>query len=96
MGKRIEIARATLETCTEATATVVVIDVLRAFTTAAFAFAAGIVDMTPVAGVQEALVLRERYPGYLAAGEERGRPIAGFDLSNSLFPPQIGPFSPFW
>ena len=32
---------ATLESCHDATGTVVVIDVLRAFTTAAYAFAAG-------------------------------------------------------
>ena len=36
-----EISRATLETCASATGTVVVIDVLRAFTTAAYAFVAG-------------------------------------------------------
>ena len=44
------IQRATRETCGEATGTVVVIDVLRAFTTAAYAFAAGAADITLVGG----------------------------------------------
>ncbi len=43
-----EIHYATLETCSAATDTVVVIDVIRAFTTAAFAFAAGVRDVVPV------------------------------------------------
>jgi 2-phosphosulfolactate phosphatase len=77
------IERATLETCHEATDTVVVIDVLRAFTTAAYAFAAGAVDIRPVATVEEALALRAQNPGWLVMGEVGGRPVAGFDFGNS-------------
>ena len=40
-----------------------VIDVLRAFTTAAFAFAAGVREIVLVGAVEEALALRERLPG---------------------------------
>lgn len=62
---------------------VVVIDVIRAFTTAAHAFAAGAEDIILVGEVQEALALRERLPGALLMGEEGGWPVEGFDLGNS-------------
>jgi 2-phosphosulfolactate phosphatase len=74
---------ATLETCGTATGTVVVIDVLRAFTTAAHAFAAGAREIILAGQVQEALQLRERFPGALVMGEVGGLPVEGFDLSNS-------------
>ncbi|MBU0491540.1 MAG: 2-phosphosulfolactate phosphatase [Chloroflexi bacterium] len=77
------ISRASLDTCSEATGTVVVIDVLRAFTTAAFAFAAGAREILLVSTVAEALALRARLPGALAMGEVDGLPVAGFDLGNS-------------
>jgi 2-phosphosulfolactate phosphatase len=74
----------TLETCSTATHTVVVIDVIRAFTTAAFAFAAGARDIIPVETVEEALALREQFLGALVMGCGRDRfPPEGFDLGNS-------------
>jgi 2-phosphosulfolactate phosphatase len=79
----LEIQRATLDTCAEASGTVVVIDVLRAFTTAAYAFAAGAADITLVADIEEAFALRERDPDLLLAGEVYGLPITGFDYGNS-------------
>src|SRR5689334_19053048 len=63
--------------------TVVVIDVLRAFTTAAYAFGAGAHEIWLVAGVDEALGLADRLPGSLVMGEDGGRRPEGFDLSNS-------------
>lgn len=78
-----QIQHATLETCSSATDTVVVIDVIRAFTTAAFAFAAGARDIIPVSTVEEALALRKRFPGSLVMGEVGGFPPEGFDLGNS-------------
>ncbi len=78
-----EIKQATLETCGAATGAVVVIDVIRAFTTAAHAFDAGAEDIILVSAVQEALALRERVPGVLLMGEDGGWPIEGFDLGNS-------------
>ena len=75
--------RATLETCSEARGTVVVIDVLRAFSTAAFAFAAGAESITLVSTVEQALALRERRPGALVMGEVGGLRVPGFDLWNS-------------
>jgi 2-phosphosulfolactate phosphatase len=76
---------ATLETCSAATGTVVVIDVWRSFTTAACAFDADARDIVTVASAEEALALRERFPDVLLMGMgELGRPSAeGFDFANS-------------
>jgi 2-phosphosulfolactate phosphatase len=62
---------------------VVVVDVLRAFTTAAYALAAGARHIYLVAGVDEALAFKVSRPGVLAMGEERGRRPPGFDFANS-------------
>ena len=78
-----QIERATNDTCAIATGAVVAIDVIRAFTSAAFALAAGARDIVPVGTVEEALALRERFPGSLAMGEVGGYPIEGFDFGNS-------------
>ena len=86
-----EIKQATLETCGAATDAVVVIDVIRAFTTAAHAFAAGARDVILVGAVEEALALRDGTPfdgahgtpGALVMGEDGGLPVEGFDLGNS-------------
>jgi 2-phosphosulfolactate phosphatase len=77
------IERATNETCGVATDTVVAIDVIRAFTTAAFALAAGARDIVPVGTVEQALELRARFPDALLIGEVGGYPIDGFDFGNS-------------
>lgn len=79
----IRIERATNETCGAATGTLVVIDVLRAFTTAAYAFAAGARDIVLAGTVEQALALRERFPGALTMGEVGGLPVKEFDLDNS-------------
>jgi 2-phosphosulfolactate phosphatase len=47
-----------LETCHEATGVVVVIDVIRAFTNAAFAFSRGASEIYPVSGVEEGVAKR--------------------------------------
>lgn len=67
----------------EATGTVVVIDVLRAFTTAAHAMDNGAASIRLVTEVDEAIALRERGVVDLVAGEVDARPVPGFDLSNS-------------
>jgi 2-phosphosulfolactate phosphatase len=72
-----------LETCQEATGVVVVIDVIRAFTNAAFAFSRGAKEIYPVSGVEEALQLKTQIPNSLACGEVGGLPPAGFDFGNS-------------
>jgi 2-phosphosulfolactate phosphatase len=62
---------------------VVAIDVIRAFSTAAYAFAAGAREIWLVAEVDQALAFKERHPGVLAMGEDHGRRPEGFDFSNS-------------
>ena len=58
--------------------------VLRSFTTAAFAFAAGARTILPVSAIADAQALRARFPGALAMGALGGGwPIPSFDLSNS-------------
>jgi 2-phosphosulfolactate phosphatase len=79
----VEFHRATLATCSLATGLVVAIDVLRAFSTAAFALAAGASDILLVAEVEQAFGLQQRFPDSLLTGEVNGLPIAGFDFGNS-------------
>lgn len=62
---------------------VVVIDVLRAFTTAALALDRGATAVRCVATVAEALAERAAHPGSLAMGEVGGRAVDRFNLSNS-------------
>jgi 2-phosphosulfolactate phosphatase len=79
-----EFRRAILdESLLEVEETVVVIDVLRAFTTAAYAFGAGAADITLVATLAEAFALRKANPEMLIMGEVEGLPVEGFDFSNS-------------
>jgi 2-phosphosulfolactate phosphatase len=78
-----DIKQCTLETCHAATGAVVAIDVVRAFTTAAYAFAAGASEIILAGTVEEALALRQRFPGALVMGEVDGLPVSGFDLGNS-------------
>jgi 2-phosphosulfolactate phosphatase len=75
--------RVTLDTCASATGVVVVVDVIRAFTTAAYALAAGAREIILTREVDEALALRRRIPGALVMGEVAGMPVAGFDFGNS-------------
>jgi 2-phosphosulfolactate phosphatase len=75
--------RIPLDDAAEAPGVVIVIDVLRAFTTAAFAFDAGAEAIVPVADVEEAFALREENPDWLIMGEEKGLPVEGFDFDNS-------------
>jgi len=66
---------------------VIVIDVIRAFTTAAFAFSCGIEKIYLVGTVKEAFDLYCKMPDSLLVGESEGHPVRGFHLSNS--PSQI-------
>jgi len=81
------IEKSTLETCSAATGIVVVIDVLRAFSTAAYAFGQGAKSITLVSSVEDAFSLKKQFPYMRLMGETGGLPIKGFDYSNS--PTQI-------
>lgn len=76
-----------LDSCGRATGLVVVVDVIRAFTTAAYAFAAGAEKIILVSTVEEALGHKAQDPDVLVIGEVGGLPPAGFDYGNS--PTQI-------
>jgi 2-phosphosulfolactate phosphatase len=65
------------------TGAVVVVDVIRAFTTAAYAFGAGAEAIYLVATAEEALAFVRTNPRVLAMGEQHGRRVEGFTLSNS-------------
>lgn len=66
-----------------ATGIVIVIDVIRAFSVAGYAFAAGAEKMWLVRTIEEAHAMRKREPHALLAGEVGGRLIEGFELNNS-------------
>ena len=67
----------------DVTGPVVAIDVIRAFTTAAYAFAAGAHEIHLVETLDEAYALLDANPTWLAMGEDRGRRPPRFALSNS-------------
>ena len=70
---------------------VVIVDVYRAFTTAAFCIAAGAREIVLVSTVEEAIRLRDAdrealvstAPAPFLTGEVGGRPVDGFDVGNS-------------
>lgn len=67
----------------EAKGLCVVIDVLRAFTTAAFAFASGAKEIILVSTPEEALKKHKQDPSLLLMGEQEGQKIKGFHFENS-------------
>jgi len=69
----------------EAEGTVIIIDVFRAFTTAAIAFDRGADHIVLVAEIEEALALRDQGVGDLLMGEVDGTRPDGFDYGNSPF-----------
>ena len=68
-----------------ASGTAVIIDVFRAFTTAAIAFDRGAAEIVLVAEVEEALELRRQGIGDVLMGEVDGRRPDGFDFGNSPY-----------
>lgn len=71
-----------LDGARQAEGVAVVIDVYRAFTSAALMLHLGAEKLLLVAGAEEALDLK-RSLGTLAVGEVKGRKVPGFDLGNS-------------
>ena len=72
-----------LEDAKEALGTVIIVDVFRAFTTAAIAFDRGATEIVLVAEIDEALELHRRGVGDLLMGEVGGARPDGFDYGNS-------------
>ena len=81
--KQIIIHRLNFPRAGEARGITIVIDVIRAFTVAAYAFSVGASRLWLVCTTEEAFELRRREPGALLAGEIGGRLIPGFDFNNS-------------
>lgn len=75
--------RCTVADCYDAEGVVVVIDVLRAFTSAAWAFHQGARAIRLTTTVADAFELRARLPGAWIMGEVDALPVVGFDLPNS-------------
>jgi 2-phosphosulfolactate phosphatase len=69
----------------EAEGTVIIIDVFRAFTTAAIAFDHGATEITLVAEIEDALALHRQGIGDLIMGEVDGKRPEGFDFGNSPY-----------
>lgn len=70
-----------LDEAESASGAAVVVDVMRAFTTAAWAFHRGAARIVLVGEIEEALALKATTPGMLAFCD--GAPKPGFDLANS-------------
>ncbi|MBV6418199.1 MAG: 2-phosphosulfolactate phosphatase [Steroidobacteraceae bacterium] len=61
----------------------IVIDVFRAFSLAAHAYARGVTAIVPVAAIEDARALKQAHPDWLLLGERHARPLPGFDGGNS-------------
>ncbi len=88
-----KIKQVSLDNCAEVSGTVVVIDVIRAFSTAAYAFAAGALEILLVGTVEEALETRTMVPGAWVMGEVGGLKPEGFDFGNSPYEISLQDFS---
>lgn len=62
---------------------VVVIDVFRAFSVAAYGFARGAETIIPLASIEDARALKAAHPDWWLIGERHARPLPGFDCGNS-------------
>ena len=67
----------------KASGTIIVIDVLRAFTVSAYALAGGARECLLVRTVDEGKALAARIPGAVLCAEENGLPVPGIEISNS-------------
>ncbi len=77
----------------EARGLAVIIDVFRAFTTAAHVMANGAERIAPVLTVEESFRLKALHPDWLQIGEEGGIMVEGFDYGNSPYDASLADFS---
>ena len=63
----------------------VVIDVFRAFTTAAYVMANGAERIIPIGDIEEAFELKRLHPDWVLMGEREGKRVEGFGYGNSPF-----------
>jgi 2-phosphosulfolactate phosphatase len=74
-----------VEGAKEAKGIVVIIDVFRAASTAAYLLNKGVKYIIPVSTKEEAFELKKENPDFVLMGEEGGYKIEGFELGNSPF-----------
>jgi 2-phosphosulfolactate phosphatase len=74
-----------LEGASKASGLTVVIDVFRAFTTAAYAFNNGAERIYPVGSIEEAFKIKKMNPDWILMGEREGKQVEGFDYGNSPY-----------
>ena len=67
----------------QATGITVVIDVFRAFSVEAYFFDRGAEKIIPVGDADIAYKLKKENPGFILAGERKGKIMPGFDVGNS-------------
>lgn len=72
-----------LEGAQKAHGLTVIIDVFRAFSTACYAFAAGVSKIYPVGNIDQAYQLKDKNPEFILMGERFERKPEGFDFGNS-------------
>lgn len=72
-----------LEGAQKAEGLAVVIDVFRAFTTAAYVIYNGAEKIIPVGTVEEAFEMKRTNHGVILMGEREGKQVSGFDFGNS-------------
>jgi len=72
-----------LEGAQKARGLTVIIDVFRAFSTACYAFQAGIQRIYPVGDLEKAYFLKQQNPDFLLVGERNEQKPEGFDFGNS-------------
>lgn len=72
-----------LDGAQKATGLTVIIDVFRAFSTACYAFDAGIQRIYPVGDIGKAYQLKKENPEYILVGERNEQKPEGFDFGNS-------------
>jgi len=77
----------------EARGLAVIIDVFRAFTSAAHVMANGAEKIIPVLTVEESFRLKELHPDWLQIGEEGGIKVEGFDYGNSPYDASLSDFT---
>jgi 2-phosphosulfolactate phosphatase len=76
----------------EARGLAVIIDVFRAFTTAAHVMANGAERIFPVGSVKESFELRRLHPDWIQIGERGGIMVEGFDYGNSPYEASLTDF----
>lgn len=74
-----------VEGAKQAKGLVIVVDIYRAATVAAYALHHGAKHIIPVATIEEAFMLKTNNPDFLLMGEEHGIIVDGFDFGNSPF-----------